>query len=263
MAGPVRQVIDQASLERYLEKHVPEIKPPLELKQFGFGQSNPTYQITDSRRKRFVLRKKPPGQLLSKTAHQVDREYRVIHALEKTDVSVPKTYCLCEDDSVIGTAFYIMEFLDGRMFQNPSFPGVSEHDRREMWHDSIRTLAKLHRVRPKDVGLETFGKPSGFYNRQIRTFSSLAESQAAAKDQDSGEPVGQLPHFSEFLEFFGQEQKQPQDRGALVHGDYKIDNLVFHKTEPKVIGILDWEMSTVGHPLADLCNLTQVMMATS
>jgi len=179
----------------------------------------------------------------------------VIHALESTDVAVPRAICLCEDDSIIGTAWYIMEFLDGRMFENPSFPGVSAEDRREMWHDAVRTLGKLHRIRPKDVGLETFGKPSGFYNRQLRTFGRLAESQAAAKDKDSGEAVGQLPHFDEFTSFFA--DKQPEDRGVLVHGDYKIDNLVFHKTEPKVIGILDWEMSTIGHPYADLTNLLQ------
>ena len=243
MAGPVRQQIDQAALERYIEKNVPEIKPPLELRQFGFGQSNPTYQLIDSTGKRTVLRKKPPGELLSKTAHKVDREYRVIHALGQTDVPVPKAYCLCRDESVIGTEFYIMEFLDGRMITNPSFPGVSESDRTEMWRDAVRTLAKLHRINPIDIGLETFGKPSGFYNRQIKTFGSLAKSQAAAKDKDTGRPVGQLLHFDDFVQFFSDEKRQPKDRGALVHGDYKIDNLVFHKTEPKVIGLLDWEMS--------------------
>lgn len=180
---------------------------------------------------------------MSKTAHKVDREYRVIHALEQTDVPVPKAYCLCRDEQVIGTDFYIMEFLDGRMIQNPSLPGVSAEERSAMWQDAVRTLAKLHRVRPKDVGLESFGKPSGFYDRQIKTFGSLAKSQAAAKDKDSGQPVGQLPHFDDFVQFFSECGSQPKDRGVLIHGDYKIDNLVFHKTEPKVIGILDWEMS--------------------
>lgn len=223
--------------------------------------SNPTYQITDATKRRYVLRKKPPGQLLSKTAHKVDREYRIIHALENTDVPVPKAYCMCKDESVIGTEFYIMEFLDGRMIQNPAFPGVGADDRRAMWKDAVRTLAKLHRVRPKDVGLESFGKPSGFYNRQIKTFTSLAETQAAARDKDTNEPVGQLPHFQEFLDFFS--QNQTFDRGVLFHGDYKIDNLVFHPTEPRVIGILDWEMATVGHPLADLTNLTQPWTITN
>lgn len=213
------------------------------MSKFGFGQSNPTYQVTDSTGTKFVLRKKPPGELLSKSAHKVDREFRVIHALENTDVPVPKAICLCQDENVIGTDFYIMEFLDGRMIQNPSFPDVSREQRTEMWRDAVRTLAKLHRISPKDVGLEKFGKPSGFYNRQIKTFGGLAESQAKTKDKDSGEKVGLFPHFDEFVEYFSQETKQPRDRGTLIHGDYKIDNLVFHKTEPKVIGILDWEMS--------------------
>ncbi|KAK1092033.1 hypothetical protein LTR48_005140 [Friedmanniomyces endolithicus] len=176
MAGVVRQPIDQEALERYIKQN------------FGFGQSNPTYQITDSTWKRYVLRKKPPGKLLSKTAHQVDREYRVIHALEQTDVPVPRAYCLCEDESILGTAFYIMEFLDGRMFENPSFPGVPAADRREMWHDAIRTLAKLHRLNPSSIGLETFGKPSGFYTRQLATFARLAQSQASARDADTNLP---------------------------------------------------------------------------
>ncbi|KAF2206241.1 hypothetical protein CERZMDRAFT_91995 [Cercospora zeae-maydis SCOH1-5] len=257
MAGPVRQQIDQAALEKYLDQQVSEIKTPVDLKQFGFGQSNPTYQLTAADGHRYVLRKKPPGKLLSKTAHRVDREYKVIAALQDTDVPVPKAYILCEDDSVIGTPFYIMSFLDGRFIKNAAIEGVDEHDRREMWRDAVRTLAKLHRVDPKDIGLENFGKPNGFYKRQIRTFKGLAQSQAAAKDKESGEEVGQLPHFDAFIDFFSQEQNQPCDRGVLFHGDFKIDNLVFHKTEPRVIGILDWEMVTIGHPLADLTNLIQ------
>ena len=174
---------------------------------------------------------------------------------------VPKAYCLCQDDSVVGSDFYIMEFLDGRMIVNPAMPGVSKGHRRAMWKDAVHTLAKLHRIRPKDVGLETFGRPNGFYNRQIKTFRTLAESQAAARDADTHEPVGQIPRFNEFLDFFS--SNQPFDRGVPIHGDYYIDNLVFHKTEPRVIGILDWEMSTIGHPLADLCNLTEPWVITN
>lgn len=150
MAGAVRQPIDQKAFERYLQENVPEIKTPIDLKQvrytiqaqsshinctyqFGFGQSNPTYLITAKDGQKFVLRKKPPGKLLSKTAHRVDREYKIIHALEHTDVPVPKAYCLCEDDSIIGSAFYIMEFLDGRMITENHIPDVSPEDRREMY----------------------------------------------------------------------------------------------------------------------------------
>ncbi|KAJ3947873.1 uncharacterized protein N0V96_002109 [Colletotrichum fioriniae] len=255
MAGRVRHPIDQQALERYIEKNVPQIKTPLEIKQFGFGQSNPTYQLTDATNKRFVMRKKPPGKLLSKAAHKVEREHRIIHALEPTDVPVPKAYCLCEDESVVGTAFYIMEFLDGRILEDPAMPEVaSPEERKALWKAATLTLAKLHRVAPEDVGLQTFGKKSGFYDRQIQTWTTICNSQAAAVDLETGEKVGDLPHFGEMVAFFSDKNRQPKDRGTLIHGDYKIDNLVFHKTEPRVIGILDWEMSTVGHPLSDLCN---------
>lgn len=254
MAGQVRQPIDEKAFGRYLSENVPVIKTPIELKQFGFGQSNPTYQITAADGQRFVMRKKPPGKLLSKTAHQVEREYRIMHALEDTDVAVPKTYCLCEDESVIGTPFYIMEFLDGRIFEDFTMPGVPPEQRSAMWRDAIQTLARLHGVNYKKQGLESFGKPSGFYNRQIKTWITICNSQAKAVDVESKEPVGQLPHFEETVRFFKNEKLQPKDRTTLVHGDFKIDNLVFHKTEARVIGILDWEMSTIGHPLSDVCN---------
>ncbi|KAF2013911.1 APH-domain-containing protein [Aaosphaeria arxii CBS 175.79] len=255
MAGPVRQPIDIASFERYITQNVPEIKTPITLKQFGFGQSNPTYQITDSTSSKFVMRKKPPGKLVSKTAHKVEREYRILSALQNTDVPVPKVYCLCEDSSVVGSPFYIMQFLDGRIVTDPSFPDASPQDRTEMWHDAVRTLAKLHRLDPKAIGLETFGKPRGFYNRQIKTFTQLGDAQAKTKDVETGEEVGEIPHMGELKRFFEEERRQPRDRGVPIHGDYKIDNLVFHKTEPRVIGILDWEMATIGHPLSDLSNL--------
>ncbi|EOA89002.1 hypothetical protein ACJQWK_06158 [Exserohilum turcicum] len=255
MAGNVRQPIDVASLERYISAHVPEIQVPLDVKQFGYGQSNPTYQLTDKTGKKYVLRKKPPGQLLSKTAHKVDREYRIIHALEKTDVPVPRALCLCQDEKVIGTDFYIMEFLDGRIFEDPALPSVTADERTKMWRSAITTLAKFHRVDPASVNLASYGKHSGFYSRQITTFNTISQSQAAAQDKETGEPVGKIPHQDAMVSFFTDPKTQPQDRATFVHGDYKIDNVVFHKTEPRVIGILDWEMSTIGHPLSDLTNV--------
>ncbi|PVI08025.1 APH-domain-containing protein [Periconia macrospinosa] len=263
MAGNVRQPIDVASLERYISANVPEIAVPIDVKQFGYGQSNPTYQLTDKNGKKFVMRKKPPGKLLSKTAHKVDREYRIIHALEKTDVPVPRAYCLCQDEKVIGTDFYIMEFLDGRIFEDPAIPNVTPEERTKMWHSAITTLAKFHRVVPKEVGLENYGKSSGFYNRQITTFNTISTSQAAAKDKETGIPVGKIPHQDDMVEFFKDPKTQPKDRGSFVHGDYKIDNVVFHKTEPRVIGILDWEMSTIGHPLSDINNLLSPYVTAS
>ena len=208
--------------------------------QFGYGQSNPTYQLTAADGHKYVLRKKPPGKLVSKTAHQVEREYQIIHALEPTDVPVPKAYCLCENAAVVGTPFYIMEFLDGRIFEDPSFPGVTARERNDMWHDAIRTIAKMHSVDPDSVNLSNYGRHAGFYNRQLKTFSTISTSQAQVVDVEDNRPVGNIPHFREIVAFLRNPDAQPKDRSTLVHGDYKIDNLVYHKTEPRVIGILEY-----------------------
>ncbi|KAL6241018.1 hypothetical protein RBB50_012113 [Rhinocladiella similis] len=251
----MRQPINLNALEEFLKSHVPEVRTLLRIEQFGFGQSNPTYRLTDTRGNHFVLRKKPPGKLLTQAAHQVEREYRVIKALNRTDIPVPKVYCLCEDPSVIGTPFYIMEFLDGRIYEDAYIPGVSAGERNAMWKQAVQTLARLHRLDPTAIGLAQFGKPKGFYRRQVRTLKGLHDSYAKVIDVDSKEPVGGIPGMDELLDFLGDAKLQPRDRGTLVHGDYKIDNLVFHKTKPVIIGILDWEISTIGHPLSDLSNL--------
>ncbi|KAI5304598.1 hypothetical protein KEM56_006284 [Ascosphaera pollenicola] len=256
MAGAVRQPIDLTSLERYIDQNVPVIKTPLDLKQFGFGQSNPTYQLIAADGSKYVLRKKPPGKLLAKTAHRVDREYQVINALAQTDVPVPKAYILCEDDSVIGTPFYIMEFLQGRHFTDDGIPNVSPEERAGLWKAAITTLAKLHRIDPKAIGLEKFGRFGGYYDRQIRTWGMISKAQAAVQDIETEQPVGDIPNLDAMLEFFADQKQQPSDRTTLVHGDFKIDNMIFHPTEARVIGILDWEMATIGHPLSDLVNLT-------
>lgn len=185
------------------------------------------------------MRKKPPGKLISKTAHKVEREYRIMHALEETAVPVPKMYGLCEDESVIGTPFYVMEFLDGRIFEDFTMPEVSAEERTKLWREAVRTLALLHSVNRGAVGLDSYGKASGFYNRQIETWATICSMQARAVDVETKEPVGQLPHFDDMVRFFKDERMQPADRSTLVHGDYKIDNIVFHKTEARVIGILE------------------------
>ncbi|KAK4629031.1 putative acyl-CoA dehydrogenase IBR3 [Fulvia fulva] len=256
MAGPIRQPIDLDKLAKYIDQNAPEIKTPLDVKQFGYGQSNPTYLLTDSKGDKYVMRKKPPGKLLSETAHQVDREYRIIKSLQDTDVPVPKAICLCEDDNVVGTAFYIMSFLNGRIFADPAIPDVSPEHRNAMWKSAVTTLAKFHRIAPKSVGMESFGRPNNFYNRQLKTFATLSVAQAQTKDIETGKPVGNVPHYDDMVSFFSNPQTQPKDRGTFVHGDYKIDNMVFHPTEPHVIGILDWEMATIGHPISDIVNLT-------
>ncbi|KAK7992276.1 APH-domain-containing protein [Apiospora saccharicola] len=256
MAGLVRQPIDVQSLQAYLALRVPQIVLPLEVRQFGFGQSNPTYQLTSVPTKsRYVLRKKPEGKLLSEAAHKVEREYRIIRALGPTDVPVPQVYCLCQDESVIGTPFYVMEYLDGRIFEDPAIlDDVPAAERTQLWKAAAQTLAKLHRVDYVQAGVDGFGKSEGFYGRQLATWTRICSAQEKAVDSDRGMAVGRIPHFGDLVGYFS-GGTQPQDRATLVHGDYKIDNLVFHPTEPRVIGVLDWEMSTVGHPLSDLAGL--------
>ncbi|PWW71794.1 APH-domain-containing protein [Tuber magnatum] len=257
MAGPIRHPIPLDSLTDYLRKHIPEISLPLTIQQFSYGQSNPTYLLTSSNTgEKYVLRKKPPGKLLSKTAHQVEREYKVLKALSEAaqDLPVPKVYCLCEEADVVGSAFYIMEFLGGRIFEDPALPGVTPEERAVMWKSAIMTLARLHKIRPEGhAALKSFGKPSGFYGRQVRTLTTIEAAQALTKDVETGVEVGKIPRFDDAMKFFS--TTQPKDRSTVIHGDYKVDNLVFHKTEPRVIGILDWELSTIGHPLSDVSNL--------
>lgn len=240
MAGTVRQPIDIAALEKWMIKNVAEIKVPLDVKQFGFGQSNPTYQLTSPSGARHVLRKKPPGTMLASQAHKVEREYRVLEGLQSTAVPVPRALRLCEDASVIGTPFYLMTFLDGRVIEDPAMPGVTAPERRAMWLDAVRVLARLHSVDPAAVGLTGFGRPQGFYRRQVATWRAICDVQARTRDVDTRDPVGVLPHMDDLMRFFAQEHLQPKDRGTLIHGDYKIDNLVFHQTEPRVIGILEY-----------------------
>lgn len=242
-------------MEQYIDANVPLIKTPLEISQFTFGQSNPTYFLTDANGSKYVLRKKPPGSLLSATAHAVEREYKVLKALENTNVPVPKVYCLCLDPNVVGTAFYIMEFLKGRIFTNPRIPELPPKERGLCWKAAIDTLARLHNVDINAVGLGDYGRQGGFYGRQIRSLGKVSQSQSEVKDEDTGKVVGPIPYFNESIEWY--KKHFPQDRIVLMHGDFKIDNMVFHPTECRVIGILDWELSTIGHPLPDLANLLQ------
>ncbi|KAF9094632.1 hypothetical protein BGX29_009423 [Mortierella sp. GBA35] len=245
--------LDAAKLEPYLAKTIPGVTLPIKVSQFKLGQSNPTYLLTDAKGQRFVLRKKPQGALLSSTAHAVEREYRILKALgENSNVPVPKVYTLCEDVSVIGTPFYVMEFLQGRIFSDITLSKLPFEERRLCWLSAIDTLAKLHKVDHVKVGLESYGKPTGFYRRQISSLSKVAAAQAAAKDTE-GNAVGALPGIEELATWF--QANEVKDSTSIVHGDYKMDNLVFHPTEPRVIGILDWELSTIGHPYSDLANL--------
>ncbi|KAF7725777.1 hypothetical protein EC973_009394 [Apophysomyces ossiformis] len=245
-----------AILEEYLVKNVPGFARPLQVSQFKLGQSNPTYLLKDGNMQQYVLRKKPPGSLMTSTAHAVEREYRIIKALgTSTTVPVPKVYVLCEDTSVIGTPFYVMEFLHGRIFSDVRMLKLPFEERRKCWISAIETLAKLHQVDYAAIGLGDYGRSSGFYDRQVKSLYKVSQIQAAVKDTDTGELVGPIPRLDDMITWF--KKNQVPDKATIAHGDYKIDNLVFHPTEPRVIGILDWELSTIGHPLSDLSNLLQ------
>src|SRR5574340_348809 len=211
----------------------------LAIERLAGGQSNPTYRLT-SGGERFVLRKKPPGQLLP-SAHAVDREYRVLAALRDSDVPVPKVHLYSDDASIVGTPFYVMEFLDGRVWINPALPGSEPAERRAVYFEMSRVLAALHRVDYAAAGLTDFGKTGNYFVRQIERWARQAR---ASRTEDN--PA--LDALAEWL-----PARIPRgERTTIVHGDYRLDNLVFHPREPRAIGVLDWELSTLGDPLADL-----------
>jgi aminoglycoside phosphotransferase (APT) family kinase protein len=239
--GPVRAVhrFDEAALERYLRTHVAGFDAGLQVQQFGGGQSNPTFLLT-SGEKRYVLRKKPPGQLL-KSAHQVDREFRIMKALAETDVPVPRMHVLCDDESVIGTAFYVMDFLEGRIFRDPQLPGVAPAERAAIYDSMNDILARLHKVDFAAVDLGDYGRPGNYFERQISRF--IAQYRGAQTDQ--------IPEMEQLIEWMPHNIPK-DDSVSIAHGDYRLENTIFHPTEPRMIAVLDWELSTIGHPLADL-----------
>ena len=184
-------------------------------------------------------------------AHQVDREYRVLAALGTVPgFPVPKVYLLCNDPSIIGTAFYVMEFVKGRIITDPELRELSPTDRRKAWFSLIETLAWLHSIDPDKIGLEGFGKKTGFYARHCNTFSRIEAQQAKVRDVKTGKLLGPAhPQFQEIVNYV--RQNLPGDRYCIVHGDFKFDNVILHPTEPRIIAVLDWELSTIGHPLMD------------
>lgn len=266
--GTMRANVDIQKLNMYLELHVPVIAAPVEVQQFKFGQSNPTYFLTDASAKRFVLRKKPAGQLLSSTAHQIEREYRMLSALHRYNISpttkpeqivpVPQPFVLCEDSSVIGTPFYVMEYLEGRIFTDTRMLELPQQDRRECWLSAVRSLAALASLDPFQLGLENFGPTTDYFPRQIRSLTRVSVAQSQAIDIETRKATGNVPYFEEMISWFQGHLPDERKTGLrIVHGDYKLDNMIFHPTENRVIGILDWELCTLGSPLADLANLTQ------
>src|SRR5215472_3467494 len=225
-------------LEGWMRDHIDGFRGPLAAEQFEGGQSNPTYKLLAGSGS-CVLRRKPAGQLLP-SAHAVDREYRVMRALSGTAVPVPRVYALCEDDRVIGSAFYVMEFLDGRIFWDPRLPGLSPAERRAMFQSMNTVIAALHSVNFVKLGLAEFGRPGNYMARQVARWSRQYQASETAKQPAMDRLIEWLPR-----------RLPPEGEARIVHGDYRIDNLVFHPTEPRVIGVLDWELSTIGDPLAD------------
>lgn len=239
--GAVREAhrFDEAALAGWLEGNVAGYAGPLTVSQFSGGQSNPTYKLHTPSRD-YVLRRKPPGVLL-KGAHAVEREHRVISALHAAGFPTPKTYGLCEDEGVIGTPFYVMDMVEGRNFWNTAFPDVSRDERAALFDAMNATVASLHSIDPVAVGLGDYGRPGNYFERQIGRWS-----KQYLDDSDAGR-VAAMDRLIDWLP----ANIPPGDEASIVHGDFRCDNMLFHPTEPRVVAVLDWELSTLGHPLAD------------
>jgi len=230
---------DEAALVKYLTEHLPGYSGDLVIKQFEGGQSNPTF-LLEAGGKKYVMRKKPPGTLLP-TAHAIEREYRIYKALEDTDVPVPKAYFLCEDASIIGTAFFVMDFIEGRVFRDSSLKDLPVEDRRAIYKDMSRVLGALHGVDYKQKGLSDYGKPGNYFQRQVTRWT----------DQYLKAKTHEIESMNALLEWLPKNIPN-DDTTTIVHGDFQLYNMMFHPTEPRCVALLDWELSTLGHPMADL-----------
>ncbi|MGA0128918.1 MAG: phosphotransferase [Burkholderiales bacterium] len=229
---------DTEKLENYLRQQIPGFQGPLTVEQFSGGQSNPTFLLASPSGK-YVLRRKPPGKLLP-SAHAVDREYRVISALNQTDVPVAKAFCLCEDDSILGTAFYVMDFVDGRVMWDGTLPDSSSEERNQIYKELNRVIAALHSVDHVAVGLEDYGRPGNYIERQIARWTKQYRASETEHIESMENLIDWLP-----------KNIPTNEDVSIVHGDYRLDNVIFHKAEPRILAVLDWELSTLGHPVAD------------
>ena len=232
--------LDVEKLSDYLTQQLDEFTGIKKYKKFNTGQSNPTY-LLETAEKKYVLRKKPPGDLLP-SAHAVDREYRIIKALEETKVPVPRTVFFCNDESIIGTIFYVMEFVDGRIFWDPTLPEIDENKRMKVYEETVRIMAELHKIDVEKAGLLDFGKPGNYFERQVGRW--IKQYRAAETES--------YPEVETLIAWL--EKTMPDDDGliSIVHGDYRLYNMIFDHEEESMLALLDWELSTIGHPYADL-----------
>jgi aminoglycoside phosphotransferase (APT) family kinase protein len=228
-----RHRIDVAALERFLGFSLAKIE------QFKGGQSNPTYCLTGSDGRRYALRRKPPGKLLP-SAHAVDREFKVISALYPTGFPVAKPLALCADESVIGTMFYVMDCVDGRVLWDPALPGMTREQRAAIWDEQNKVISKLHSLDCRELGLEDFGKPGNYIGRQVERWSKQYRASETQRIEAMDNLIGWLP-----------KNIPPEAGTTVVHGDFRLDNTIFHPTEARILAVLDWELSTLGDPLAD------------
>jgi aminoglycoside phosphotransferase (APT) family kinase protein len=233
---------DEAALEAWMRANVEGYEGPLEVRQFKGGQSNPTYQLVTPGKK-YVLRRKPPGKLLP-SAHAVDREYKVITALYPTGFPVARTYGLCTDEAVIGTMFYVMDMVEGRILWDQQLPQYEPAERRAIFTAKIQTLADLHNTDYEAIGLGDYGKPGNYMGRQVDRWTKQYKASETTRIEEMERLIEWLP-----------QSLPPQERTSVVHGDYRLDNMVIHPTEARVIAVLDWELSTLGEPLADFTYL--------
>ncbi len=235
-----RQRFDVDALQTYMREHIPGFTGTLEIEQFKGGQSNPTFKLSTPTQ-RFVLRTKPgPAAKLLASAHAIDREFRVMDALSKAGFPAPRQYALCNDEAVIGRAFYLMECVEGRVLWDQSLPGMTPTERAAYYDEMNRVIAQLHTIDYKAIGLETYGKPGNYFARQIDRWTKQYRASETEKIDAMDALIDWLPN-----------NIPPGDETSIVHGDYRLDNMIFHPTEPRILAILDWELSTLGHPLAD------------
>lgn len=239
-----RHRFDVERLAAHLVRHLPGFTGPLEVRQFQGGQSNPTYLLTTPAA-RYVMRSKPaPVAKLLPSAHAIEREFRVMRALSSQGFPVPQTLLLCEDESVIGRAFYLMQFVEGRIFWEQSLPGMSNAERAAIYDEMNRVIARLHSVDIERAGLADYGRAGNYFERQIGRWSKQYRASETGK-------VDAMDRLIDWLPLHVPPEAEGNAETTVVHGDYRMDNLVFHPTEPKIIAVLDWELSTLGHPLAD------------